>query len=162
MVNRFGADSLLGSAQVSGMTHLATVLILSLASAHGAADEHLWLEGIWRSDADSTIEANPVVETFSTDVRRRFRSLFGKTAWNISGGILSASHDGVPAYSAPYFIRPANDEGFELVLDGKEHSDIFSIRRTEAGFCATLSPSWVNESATWTKPAFVECYVRTD
>jgi len=144
------------------MTRLATVLILSLASAHGAADEYLWLEGLWRSDADSTIEANPVVETLPTDVRRRFRSLFGNMTWHISGGMLSASHDGVLAYSAPYFIRPINSEVFELVLDREEHSDIFTIRQTEAGFCATLSPSWVKEFATWTKPAFVECYVRTN
>ena len=139
-----------------------TYLLIGLVPSIAFADDYLWFELDWISDAATTVAANPKVEALDPDTRRKFESLFGLTRWHVSDGILTVIHPKTENISSPYFIRPIDSASFEAIIVIGEHESNFTIRKTQQGFCATLHPSWVPEYGTWTEPWVVECYVPDD
>ena len=139
-----------------------TYILIGLVSSIALAEDYLWFEANWILDAATTVAANPKVEALDLDTRTKFESLFGITRWRVSDGILTVSHPKTENISSPYFLRPIDSDSFEVIIAVDEHESIFTIRKTERGFCAALHPSWVPEYHTWTKPWVVECYVPDD
>ena len=141
------------------MKPLSTTLLLLLPQI-GLGNDYLWFEDYWISDADATLEANPQVQQLEEEFRTKFRSLFGRTTWYVANGVLLSSHPQGWHYSAPYFLRPISEATFEVILDGAAGTELFTIDRTEGGFCAKAHPSWNASEEAWSQPPFVECFAR--
>ena len=139
-----------------------TYLLLGLVSSIALAEDYPWFEADWISDVATTVDANPKVKTLDPDTRKSFESLFGLTRWHVSNGVLTVSHPKSESLSNPYFLRPVDSKTFEAIIINDEFETIFTVKKTEQGFCAELHPSWVPEYHTWTDPDFIECFVPDD
>jgi hypothetical protein len=132
-------------------------LFLALALPCAAiADDLLWLEREWVSDADASMAANAVaLERVPAETKSRFKSLYGKIRWRFQdGNFYFKSADGESSPS-PYSLRPIDDERFEIIVtDGMT----IEVTKTSRGFCVQFPPAWVSEFKSWTEPSLIECF----
>ncbi len=135
-------------------------LVILLSGPPGTfAQDFLWFESTWISDTEATVLANPVFETLDAEHRQKFRALFGKTVWKISGGVLTATLEGREPYSTTYSITPVDDDSFNVFLDDNSR---FRIFRTTTGFCAIPPDSGSGFRVEWVEPDMVECFRSVD
>ncbi len=116
-------------------------LLFCLLVAFGAyADDYLWFEQEWISDADATVAANQMsFDALSPQARERYKQLFGKMRWTISDGTLTSKlPDGEPV-TATYAIRAIDTERFEMILRDTDSGvqSVEQIHRSKRGFCVT-------------------------
>ncbi len=142
---------------------MKTLLLLCLMAPFDAsADDYLWLEQEWISDADATEVANRAMfDALSAKTRARYKGLFGKMRWTIADGTLTSKlPDGKPS-TATYAIRPVDSEWFEIILrdtDGR-YQTVMQIHRTQRGFCATpYTQQQIDEFESANAPISVECF----
>ena len=141
------------------MPYVAILLLLIIAPAT-LADDFLWLEREWISDADATMVANPQLMKLSDSKRAEFKSIFGEMRWRFSDGVFEFVPPGTTEpLSSPYSVKPVDDERFEIVTELDHHQNIFTIRRTDVGFCTRPEPDWIpDDLEAWTESVIVECF----
>lgn len=136
-------------------------LILLVAMPGAFADDYLWLEREWISDADASMAANPeMVSALKPDVLSRYKSLFGKMRWRIADGVFTTQLPEGTQTSVTYAIRPVSADRFEIVLYGEgEGENLFVIHRTQTGFCAQPgSQQFIDNMKSENAPGVVECF----
>lgn len=132
-------------------------LFLALALSQVAiADDLLWLEREWVSDADASMAANAdALKGVPAEAKTKFKSLYGKIRWRFQDGNFYVYSHGVEIDSSPYSLRPIDDDRFEIaVADGTT----FDVTRTSRGFCVRFPPIWVSEAKSWTEPSLIDCF----
>lgn len=120
-------------AAFGAMSYAAILLVLLLAPT-ASADDFLWLEREWISDADAMMTANPELSKGNDETRSKCNGVYGEMRWEFSGGFLELKRPGGATYSVPYSIHQLDAEPFEILLDAKEVQDAFVISRTERRF----------------------------
>jgi hypothetical protein len=135
------------------------IFVLLVAAPLTWADDFLWLEREWISDADATMAANPQLEKLDEATYAKLKSVFGEMRWQFSDGMFVVTRDGSTEPSAvPYFIKPV-DSAFEIVYELDGHQSVFSIQRTAAGFCTRLVPDWIpDDLEAWKESVITECF----
>jgi hypothetical protein len=134
----------------------AVVLALVGLSGVALADDYLWFERDWISDSGATFRENPDYERLPDNVREKFRAQFGKMRWRVSDGMLEVIPPDSPPFSRPYFIRPIDENSFELIMSDGE---IETVRRIGDGFCLETE---LPVSADAHKPFVLECLAPHD
>ena len=143
------------------MRSIFNLIIVAALPGITFADDYVWFEADWISNAATTVDANPEVRKLDPEARKGFESLFGLTRWHVANGILTISHPGTEDQSSPYSVKPIDPDQFEILIGNDDFETTFTITKTEEGFCTTPHPTWVPEYRTWTKP-WVECFVNND
>ena len=119
--------------------------LVTLLTVSSYADDALWFEKKWISDKVASRVANPAIEHASKEMIEKFSNLFGRTRWEITGGILTTiSEKHNLRLESTYTINPSvNDTyDFEIVLIDDEGSyTTFYIWRIETGFCMNIASS---------------------
>jgi hypothetical protein len=137
---------------------VATIcLFLALALPFAAiADDLLWLEREWVSDADASMAANAdALKRVPAETKAKFKSLYGKIRWRFQDGNFYFYSENGDSGPSPYSLRPIDDDRFEIaVADGTT----FDVTKTSRGFCVRFPPIWVSEVKSWTDPSLIECF----
>ena len=151
-IRKYAASLAACSTPLLGVMRLTVVALLIGLSAKASADDYLWFERTWISDPAATFAANPEYRKLPDDLREKFRGLFGKMLWRVSDGIVEVVPPDGPSFSRPYFIRPIDENSFELTMSDGE-TEI--VRRRGEGFCLETELLGAEGSP---KPYVVECF----
>ena len=134
---------------------------ITCASPAARASDYAWLEKQWVSDVQATRAANPWLQQLQDQPRADFMALFGRMRWQFADGLFTATPgDRAAAAPAPYFVRSAGSDQFELIIDDSPGQAVFLARRTQGGFCVRLTTSWAPElhAAVDIEPFVDECF----
>jgi hypothetical protein len=137
------------------MRALCLLLVLELPCA-AIADDLLWLEREWVSDADASMSANSVaLQRMPAQTKNKFKSLYGKIRWRFQDGNFYFKSEGAESGPSPYSLRPIDDERFEIIV-----TDVMTIEVTKTlrGFCVQWPPTWVSEVKSWTESSWIDCF----
>ncbi len=141
---------------LSGATRTICLFLALALPCAATADDLLWLEREWVSDADASMAANAVaLERVPAETKSRFKSLYGKIRWRFQDGNFYFYREGVESGPSPYSLRPIDDERFEITITDEMTVE---VTRTTAGFCMQPVPLWVPEFKSWTEPSLIECF----
>jgi hypothetical protein len=136
--------STLGRDGVGVAAPYVAVILAAIIAGAAWADDFLWLEREWISDADATMAANPQLNKLDDSKRAKFKSIFGEMRWRFADGIFEINRPGAPEpRSTPYFIRPIDEKRFEIVSELDDYQSAFVIWRTDLGFCTRPEPEWI-------------------
>ena len=114
------------------------ILFLALIAVDASADDLLWLEREWVSDADATMAANPELAEGDSATQAKWKRAYGQMRWTFRDGTLETTQPGGVPFSVPYFVRQLGGDRFEILLNDTEAQTTFKISRTKRGFCADL------------------------
>ena len=133
-------------------------IMLCFVSIAAAADAS-WIEGSWQWSRERTIEALSQGVSEAKASLEKGLPLAGAT-WILDSGQLEVIRDGRTSGKMNYFIRPIDDDRFELLHDTPDGEQIYVIiRKTDFGFCSR----WGGDYSKPPMPAEYEtCYVPTD
>ena len=136
------------------------ITLLAIIAMVASADDFLWLEREWISDADATMVANPQIKNLDGSTLAEFKNIFGEMRWRFSDGILHFVLPGATEpLSNPYFVRSVDDERFEIVIEIDHHQNVFAIWRSADGFCTRPEPDWIpDDLEAWARSFIVECF----
>lgn len=139
---------------------LLGIFLLAIVAPLAWADDFLWLEREWISDADATMAANPQLNKLDDATYAKFKAIFGEMRWRFSDGMFEVTRrELVEPIFVPYSIKGRDSAKFEFASEVDGHRSVFSIQRTNTGFCANLIPDWIpDDLEAWKESVITECF----
>lgn len=119
-------------------------LITSLLCCLDATAEYEFIVGDWISDSEEIVNRMKETREMTEQQRTELIKAWPVVKWKIDLANLTYSHSaGSGSQTAPYSIRPIDENSLEFVVYVDGNPDVTIIEKTDFGFCAT------NNNAHW-------------